>query len=133
MLYYPIIYLFIHHIVHIIILFISYIISKPYTDKVDARNDLESGAYSLKTQINDKDKLGAKLNEEDKATLQKAVDEAIEFLEKHPDAEVDELKEQKKTFDEVVQPITSKLYQGQEGGQAPPPPAGEEPTEKEEL
>merc|ERR1719188_2731407 len=30
--------------------------------KVEARNELESYAYSLKTQINDKDKLGAKVN-----------------------------------------------------------------------
>ena len=85
--------------------------------------------------------MGGKLNDDDKATLQKAVDEAIEYLEKNPEAEVDDLKEKKKEFDEVVQPITSKLYQGQEGGEGgapPPPPSGEggestEGSEKEEL
>merc|ERR1711936_1289185 len=35
--------------------------------KVEARNDLESYAYSLKNQLADKEKLGGKLSDEDKS------------------------------------------------------------------
>lgn len=93
---------------------------KKVKERVEARNELESTAYSLKTQINDKEKLGAKLSSEEKTTIEKAVTEQIEWLEKNPEAEVEELKEHKKALDEIVQPIISKLYQG-----SAPPPGGE--------
>lgn len=103
---------------------------KKVKEKVEARNELESYAYSLKTQINDKEKLGAKLSSEEKEAIESAVTEAIEWLESNQDAETDEFKEKKKALDEVVQPIVSKLYQGGEGG---PSPEGGEDYEKDEL
>lgn len=97
--------------------------------KVEARNELESYSYSLKNQINDKEKLGAKLSDEDKETIETALDEKIKWLESNPDADTEEYKAQKKELDEIVQPIMSKLYQGAGGGA---PPGGEE-TERDEL
>merc|ERR1719309_1941728 len=41
-------------------------------ERVDARNELEGYAYSLKNQVADKEKLGAKLSDDDKAALNKA-------------------------------------------------------------
>ena len=38
--------------------------------QVEARNELESYAYSLKNQIGDKEKLGGKLDEDDKKTIE---------------------------------------------------------------
>ena len=100
--------------------------------KVEAKNELESYAYNLKNQINDKEKLGAKLSSDDKEKIEEALDEKIKWLEGHPDAETEEYKEQKKALDEIVQPIMSKLYQDAGGA---PPPGGEEAgtDEKEEL
>ena len=92
-------------------------------DRVEARNELESYAYSLKNQINDKEKLGSKLSDEDKETIESAVTEQIEWLEKNQDGEAEDFKEHKKELEEIVQPIMSKLYQGAGG---PPPPGGEE-------
>merc|ERR1712179_845750 len=86
-------------------------------EKVDAKNEFESYAYSLKNQIGDKEKLGGKLTEEDKASLEKAVEEAISWLESHADATTEELKAEKKKLEDTAT-IVSKLYQGQ----APPPP-----------
>jgi len=99
--------------------------------KVEARNELESYAYSLKNQINDKEKLGSKLSDEDKETIESALDEKIKWLDSHQDADAEEFKEQKKELDEIVQPIMSKLYQ-QTGGA---PPGGEEEgdNERDEL
>ncbi|XP_045176863.1 endoplasmic reticulum chaperone BiP-like [Mercenaria mercenaria] len=100
--------------------------------KVEAKNELESYAYSLKNQIGDKEKLGAKLSDEDKETIENALDEKIKWLESNPDAETEEYKAQKKELDEVVQPIMSKLYQGA-GGEGGAPPTQQEEGDHDEL
>merc|ERR1719292_66127 len=46
---------------------------KKLKEKVEARNELESFVYSLKNQLNDKEKLGAKISEEDKKTIEEAI------------------------------------------------------------
>ncbi|CAO2597807.1 Endoplasmic reticulum chaperone BiP [Lemmus lemmus] len=102
---------------------------KKLKERIDTRNELESYAYSLKNQIGDKEKLGGKLSSEDKETMEKAVEEKIEWLESHQDADIEDFKAKKKELEEIVQPIISKLY-----GSAGPPPAGEEDaSEKDEL
>ncbi len=100
--------------------------------RVEARNELESYAYSLKNQIGDKEKLGGKLSEEEKTKIEEVVNEKIAWLEEHQDAEAEDLKAQKKEMEDIVQPIIAKLYQGGAGG---PPPGSEEPEEdlKDEL
>ena len=84
-------------------------------EKVEARNSLESIAYQLRNQVNDKDKLGGKLSDEDKQTVEDAVKEAIEFLDENPTAEKDEYDEAKNKLQSVTNPIVSKVYQ-QSGG-----------------
>lgn len=101
-------------------------------EKVETRNELESYAYSLKNQVNDKEKLGAKISDEDKEKIEEAVNEKIAWLEENQEADGEEFKTQKKELEEIVQPIIAKLYQ-QGGG---PPPGGEEPdddVDKDEL
>jgi len=90
---------------------------KKVKEKVESRNELESYAYSLKNQIGDKEKLGGKLSPEDKETIEKAINDKIAWLEKNHEADTEEFKKQKKELEDIVQPIMSKLYQGQ-----PPPP-----------
>jgi heat shock protein 5 len=98
---------------------------KVMKERIDARNEFESHAYSLKNQVNDKEKMGGKIGEEDKATILKAVEESISWLEAHKEATTEELKAEKKKLEDVATPIVSKLYKGQEGaggeGGAPPP------------
>merc|ERR1712045_534580 len=48
--------------------------------RVESRNELEAYAYSLKNQINDKEKLGAKISDEDKEKIEEAVNEKISKL-----------------------------------------------------
>merc|ERR1712018_414311 len=50
---------------------------KKLKECVEARNELESYAYSLKNQINDKEKLGAKITDEDKEKIEEAVNENL--------------------------------------------------------
>ncbi|CAH1786177.1 unnamed protein product [Owenia fusiformis] len=100
--------------------------------KVEARNELESYAYSLKNQVGDKEKLGAKLSDEDKEKITEALDEKIKWLEANQEAEAEDFKTQKKELEDIVQPIMSKLYA--DAGGAPPPEGGEEQEqEKDEL
>merc|ERR1712241_661611 len=105
---------------------------KKLKERVESRNELESYAYSLKNQINDKEKLGAKITDEDKEKIEEAVNEKISWLEENQEAAGEDFKKQKKELEDAVQPIIAKLYQ-QGGG--PPPGAGEEEdeTDKDEL
>ncbi|GAU98999.1 HSP70-6 [Ramazzottius varieornatus] len=103
-------------------------------ERVEARNELESFAYSLKNQIGDKEKLGGKLTDDDKETIENAVNKAIEWLEKNADASAEDFKEQKKELESVVQPITSKLYAGAGGaGGEGATPSDEDESSRDEL
>merc|ERR1711894_402238 len=88
--------------------------------RVESRNELESYAYSLKNQINDKEK------------IEEAVNEKISWLEENQEADGEDFKKQKKELEDAVQPIIAKLYQ--QGG-APPPGGeeGEDEADKDEL
>ncbi|CAG2106694.1 unnamed protein product [Medioppia subpectinata] len=103
---------------------------KKVKEKVEAKNELESYAYSLKNQIGDKEKLGGKITDEEKTTIETAVDEAIKWMESNADSEVSEFKAKKKELEDQVQPIIAKLYAG--AGPAPGGEAGPD-AEKDEL
>ncbi|XP_041916070.1 endoplasmic reticulum chaperone BiP-like [Alosa sapidissima] len=91
---------------------------KKLKERIDARNELESYAYSLKNEVGNKEKLGGKLSDDDKETIEKAVEEKVEWMESHQEANTEEFKAMKKELEEVVQPIIGKLY-GNAGGPAP--------------
>ncbi|XP_078606139.1 endoplasmic reticulum chaperone BiP-like [Branchiostoma floridae x Branchiostoma japonicum] len=99
---------------------------KKVKEKVEARNELESYAYSLKNQIGDSEKLGGKLEDDDKEKISEAIEDKISWLESNQDADTEDFKAKKKELEEVVTPIISKLYEGQGGA---PPPTGEEEEE----
>lgn len=105
---------------------------KKLKERVDAKNELESYCYSLKNQVGDKEKLGAKLSESDKSKITEAIDEAISWLESHQDADTEDFKQKKKEVEEIVQPVISKLYEGA-GGAPPPSGSDEDDQEKDEL
>ena len=91
---------------------------KRLRERVDARNDLESYAYTLSAQLGDKEKLGGKLSAQDKEAVEKAVAEKIQWMESHQDAGLEELQAKRKELEAVVQPVVSKLYDGAPGDQA---------------
>ncbi|XP_071126740.1 endoplasmic reticulum chaperone BiP-like [Mytilus edulis] len=84
---------------------------KAIKEKVDAKNELESLTYNLKNQIGDKEKLGGKLTDDDKSTIENAIEEKIKWLENNSDPSLEELKEQKKSLEDIANPIVSKVYQ----------------------
>merc|ERR1719273_2804416 len=73
-------------------------------ETIDARNGLEGYAYSMKNTVNDEDKLGDKIDEDDKETIEEAVSEAIDWLDENPEAEKEE-------YEGICNPIVQRLYQ----------------------
>lgn len=80
-------------------------------EKIDARNELEGYVYSLKNQINDEEKLGGKLSEDDKNAIENALNDKAEWLDNNTDADTEEYKDQKIELDSIVQPIIKHLYE----------------------
>merc|ERR1712166_832793 len=91
---------------------------KNMKERVDARNGLEGYAYNMRNQVNDEEKLGSKIDDDDKETIEEAVTEAIDWLDENADADKEELDEKLKELEGVCSPIVSKIYQesGGEGG-----------------
>ncbi|KAI6672061.1 hypothetical protein NL676_006946 [Syzygium grande] len=83
--------------------------------KVDAKNALENYAYNIRNTVRD-DKFAGKLDPVDKQKIEKAIDEAIEWLDRNQLAEVDELEDKLKELEGLCNPIIAKMYQGGPGG-----------------
>ncbi|CAL9028255.1 unnamed protein product [Prunus brigantina] len=92
--------------------------------KVDAKNALENYAYNMRNTVKD-DKFAGKLDPADKEKIEKAVEDAINWLEGNQLAEVDELEDKLKELEGLCNPIIAKLYQGG-GGAGGMPPMGDD-------
>eukprot|EP01113_Clastostelium_recurvatum_P018687 TRINITY_DN21_c0_g1_i4.p2 TRINITY_DN21_c0_g1~~TRINITY_DN21_c0_g1_i4.p2 ORF type:complete len:664 (+),score=252.49 TRINITY_DN21_c0_g1_i4:72-1994(+) len=86
---------------------------KKAKERVEARNSLENYVYQVRNAINDKEKLGDKIGDEDRETVEAAVKEHIDWLDSNTQAEKDEYDAQYKELEQIVQPIFAKLYGGQ--------------------
>jgi chaperone protein DnaK len=108
---------------------------KKVKERVEAKNELESYVYNLKNQLADKEKLGGKVSDEEKEIIETQVEEKIKWLEANANADVDDLKAQKKEIEDKVNPIVTKFYQGGQGGGggSQAPPEGESEDDKDEL
>merc|ERR1719498_970409 len=88
---------------------------KMMKERIDKRNGLEGYAYNLKNTINDDEKgVAEKLSEEDKETIEDAVNEVLEWLDDNQEADAEEFEEKQKELESIANPIMSKVYQ--EGG-----------------
>ncbi|KAF4651605.1 70-kilodalton heat shock protein [Perkinsus chesapeaki] len=104
-------------------------------EKIEAKNGLENYCFTLKNTLQD-EKLKDKISDEDKAAIQKAVDEALEWLDRNQLAEKEEFEAKQKDVEAIVNPIMMKVYQaagGDAAGAAPgaapgAPGAGAAPT-----
>lgn len=93
--------------------------------KVEAKNALENYAYNMRNTIKD-EKIAGKLSGPDKQAIEKAVDEAVEWLDRNQLAEVEELQDKLKELEGICNPIISRMYQGG-GGDVPMGGAGDMP------
>lgn len=86
--------------------------------KVEAKNALENYAYNMRNTVKD-EKIGGKLDPADKQKIEKAIEDAIEWLDRNQLAEVDELQDKLKELGGLCNPIIAKMYQGGAGGAVP--------------
>jgi heat shock protein 5 len=86
--------------------------------RVESRTGLESYAYSLKNQLKDDDQLGGKMDDDDKATLETAVNEVIEWLDENDGAEKEDLDAKMQELQDLARPLIAKASgaSGAEGG-----------------
>jgi L1 cell adhesion molecule like protein len=101
--------------------------------KIEAKNGLENYCYSMRNTLQE-EKLQDKFEGDDKDKIEKAVQEALDWLDRNQMAECDEFEAKQKEIEGVVNPIMMKVYQGAGGGGMPdmggmggagaPPPAG---------
>merc|ERR1712176_1669900 len=105
---------------------------KKVAERAVAKNELEQYVYSLKNQVSDtaEGKLGAKLDDEEKETINDGIETTIEWLDENGEtAEADEIKEMKEKLENIVKPIIGKMYENEEAGGG----AEEEDDEHDEL
>nr|OQO26185.1 Heat shock 70 kDa protein 2 [Rachicladosporium sp. CCFEE 5018] len=86
--------------------------------RIQAKNGLESYAYSLKNTLGDA-KTEEKLDAADKEKLKAKIDETVAWIDDNQTATKDEYESQQKELEGVANPIMMKLYGGGEGGGMP--------------
>jgi len=105
---------------------------KAVKERIESRNALENYVYGIKNQVNDKEGLGSKLDEDDKQEILDAIKETQSWLDQNSGtANTEEFEEQKEKLTEIVSPITSKLYS--EGGAGGMPDYGDDDDVHDEL
>ena len=97
---------------------------------VEAKNQLESYLYSLRSTLDD-DAMKEKITGEDRENLTKTVTEALTWLEENSSAEKDAFDEKRKEVEAVANPILTKVYAATAGSESPPeaPSSSAEATE----
>jgi heat shock protein 1/8 len=83
--------------------------------RIQAKNALESYAYSLKNTLSDS-KVDEKLDASDKTSLKTEIDKTVAWLDDNQTATKEEYEAQQKELEAVANPIMMKFYGGAEGG-----------------
>merc|ERR1719199_86485 len=86
--------------------------------RIEAKNSLENYAYSMKSTISD-EKLASKISEDDKATIENAINETTGWLDANQTAEKEEYEAKQKELEAVVNPILAALGGGAGAGGMP--------------
>ncbi|EKM52637.1 uncharacterized protein PHACADRAFT_261202 [Phanerochaete carnosa HHB-10118-sp] len=79
--------------------------------RIEALNSLSTFVYSMKNQLADQEGMGGKLEEDDKKAILAVVKETTEWIEESGQtATAEDLEEKLQEVQNIVNPITSKLY-----------------------
>merc|ERR1712159_977534 len=85
-------------------------------EKVEAKNGLENYCFTMRNTLQE-EKLKDKFEAGDKENIEKAVQDALDWLDKNQMAEKDEFEAKQKEVEGVVNPIMMKVYQSAGGGE----------------
>merc|ERR1712093_360566 len=93
-------------------------------EKIEAKNGLENYCFTMRNTLQE-EKLKDKFEADDKDKIEKAIQEALDWLDKNQLAEKDEFETKQKEIEGIVNPIMMKVYQaaggagGMPGGDMP--------------
>ena len=79
-------------------------------ERIDARNQFDNYIFSMKNQIEDPEKLGKKIADDEKNTIKEALKEAENWLKGHNDANKEEFEVEQKKLEGICNPIIQKYY-----------------------
>ncbi|XP_044471859.1 luminal-binding protein 5-like [Mangifera indica] len=82
---------------------------KMIRERIDSRNKLETYIYNIKSSINDK--IGDKIDSDDKEKIENTLKEALEWLDDNQNAEKDEFDEKLKEVEYVCNPVIKQAYE----------------------
>ncbi len=91
--------------------------------RIEAKNKLESYCYNAKSTVLDNDKMKTALGDE-ASTFEKAVNEALEWLDSNPEATTEEYEDRYKQVEKVLMPLIQRAYQSSAGSSGPAGSAG---------
>jgi len=100
--------------------------------RIEAKNGLENYAYNMRNTLND-EKVKDKIDASEKETVEKAINDAISWLDANQTAEKEEFEHKQKELEGICNPVVTKLYQGggaPEGGMPDMGGAGAQPETK---
>lgn len=83
--------------------------------RIEAKNQLENYIFSARNSLKE-EAVASKLAESDKKAIEKQLDEAMSWLDDHPNAEKEEYEEKQKAVEAAVMPIFSKMAGAGAGG-----------------
>merc|ERR1712010_364429 len=86
--------------------------------KIEAKNGLENYCFTMRNTLQE-EKLKEKFEGDDKDKIEKAVQEALDWLDKNQLAEKDEFEAKQTELEGIVNPIMMKVYQAAGGGGMP--------------
>ena len=84
-------------------------------EKIDAKNQFDSYVFSLKNSVEDPEKLGKKITEDDKKTVLDAVKTAQDWLKDNQEASKDDFESEQKKLEAIANPIMKKYSGGAAG------------------
>ena len=96
-------------------------------ERVDARNGLESYAYSVQGTLDD-DNIKSKVSESEMSELRNKVEEVLSWIDDNYEASKEEIEAQRKSLEDIYNPVVTRAYQ-QDGGM---PSASEEPSQEDD-
>lgn len=77
-------------------------------ERIEARNSLDNYIYSVRSSLNDADKLKGKLSSDDQETLEDAIKDGEDFLNSNKESEKEEFDEKRKELEGICDPIIQK-------------------------
>ncbi|KAM9978128.1 hypothetical protein ACTFIY_011875 [Dictyostelium cf. discoideum] len=80
-------------------------------ERIESKNNLENYIFSVKNSINDQ-KIISKLTKSDKNIIESETNNTLKWLESNQSAEKDEFNQKISDLESIINPILSKLHQG---------------------